>query len=119
MAKQKEQVVELKRLDIQKITLTLVGDSPLIMHKWSEKAKKEMLDKQMKKAKTAKAAKDPEQDYKDSLYEYPGGGYGFPTIGIKAAAVNAAAQCDMFKTDARATFHIDGELVKIDGEPEP
>jgi hypothetical protein len=25
----------------------------------------------------------------------------------------------MFKTDARATFHIDGELVKIDGEPEP
>jgi hypothetical protein len=114
----KEQAIEVKRLDIRSIRLTLEGDSPLISHKWAEKAKKEMLDKQMKKAKTAKEAKDPEKDYKDSLYEYPGGGFGFPTIGVKAAAVTAAAQCDMFKTDARAAFHIDGDLVKIDGEPE-
>lgn len=118
MAK-KQEVIELKKLDIRSIVLTLVGDSPLITHKWSEKAKKQMLDKQMKKAVAAKEAKDPEQDYKDSLYEHPDGGYGFPTIGVKASAVTAAAQCDMFKTEARAAFHIDGELVRIEGdEPE-
>lgn len=119
-AEQKVEVVNLLKLDIRSIKMTLVGDSPLIVHQWSEKAKKQMLDKQMKKAKTAHAAKDPEQDYKDSLYILPdsdGKDYGFPTIGVKAAAVTAAAQCDMFKTEARAAFHIDGELVKIDGEP--
>lgn len=115
MAKQ-VQTVDLLKLDIQKIQLTLVGDSPLITHKWSEKAKKEMLDKQMKKAKVAKSAKDPEQDFRDSLYQLNDGGYGFPTIGIKAAAVSAAAQADMFKTEARAAFHIDGEYVKIESE---
>lgn len=115
---QKIETVNLLKLDIHNIQLTLVGDSPLIVHRWSEKAKKQMLDKQMKKAKVIKEAKDPEQDYKDSLYMLPDGeGYGFPTIGIKAAAVSAAAQADMFKTEARAAFHIDGELVKIEGEP--
>jgi len=111
------ETVELKPLDIRSIQMTLVGDSSLIVHKWSEKAKKQMLDTQMKKAKSAKAAKDPEQDYRDSLYEHPEGGYGFPSIGLKAAAVAAAVQADLFKTEARAAFHIDGDLVKIQGEP--
>jgi len=60
--------------------LTLIGDSPLITHQWSAKAKKMMLDKQMKKATGAREAKNPEQDYKDSLYVHPDGGYGFPAI---------------------------------------
>ena len=51
----KEKSIELPRLRIQHVTLTLVGDTPLIVHKWSEKRRKEMLDKQMKKAKAAKA----------------------------------------------------------------
>ena len=39
-------------------TVKVVGDSSLIVHKWSEKAKKEMLTKQMKQASTGKEAKD-------------------------------------------------------------
>lgn len=117
VATPKVQTVELLKLNIQTIKLRLVGDSPLIVHRWSEKAKKQMLDVQMKRAKTARAAKDPEQDYKDSMYMLPDGGYGFPSIGVKASAVTAAAQCDMFKTEARAAFHIDGEMVTIKGEP--
>lgn len=44
-----EQVITIPALDIRTATVKIVGDSPLIMHKWSEKAKKEILDKQMKK----------------------------------------------------------------------
>lgn len=102
----------------KELRLKLVGDSALISHKWSDKAKKEMLDKQMKAAKTAKAAKDPERDYRESLYDYPGGGYGFPCVAFKAAAVGACRFTEGLKmTEARGAFHVDGELAKIEGEP--
>jgi len=40
--------------DIRTVTFRIEGTTPLISHKWSEKAKKAMLDKQMKKAAPAK-----------------------------------------------------------------
>ena len=63
--------IQLPRFDLRTMEVKLIGDAPLICHAWSEKAKKEMLGKQMKKAKEAKAAKDPEQDFRDSLYVHP------------------------------------------------
>jgi hypothetical protein len=110
--------VQLQRLKIGKIWITIEGDSSLICHRWGTKAVQQMLDKHMQKAKAPRAAKDPEQDFKDSLYPYPGGGYGFPTNGLKSSAVNAADK-DMGipKTKARAAFHIDGDMVEIIGEP--
>ena len=83
--------IELPKLNLQTMQVTLIGDSPLICHAWSQKAKQEMLDKQMKKAKQQRLAKDPEQDYKDSLYTHPEGGYGFPAVAFKAAAVDACS----------------------------
>jgi hypothetical protein len=110
--------VTVPRINVQRMHVTLVGDAPLISHKWSEKAKKEMLDKQMKKAKTAKEAKDPERDYRESLYEHPDGGFGFPCVAFKAAAVSACRFADGMKmTEARGAFHVVGELAQIDGEP--
>ena len=68
MPVKKEETVYIPAINIQKATIKIVGDSPLIMHKWSEKAKKEILDKQMKKAKTkGPDAKDPVRDFIDSL----------------------------------------------------
>jgi len=115
------QVIELPKLNLVTIKLKLVGDSPLISHRWSEKAKKEILDKQMKKAKQKKEAKSPERDFKSSLYPMPDGkGYGFPAIAFKSAAVNACSHIDgVTKVEARGAFHISGELVKINGKPEP
>jgi hypothetical protein len=110
--------LEIPPIDVRTLELTVVGDSPLICHRWSEKAKKQMLDKQMKKAKTAKEAKDPEADFRASLYEHPDGGYGFPCVAFKASAVGACRFSDGIKmTEARGAFHIVGELAKIDGTP--
>lgn len=111
-------VIELPRLNIQQAVITLVGDSPLICHKWSEKAKKEMLDKHMKKAKQAREAKDPEALYQESLYHLEGGGYGFPSVAFKSAAVDACSHIQgVTKVEARGSFHINGEMVTIQGEP--
>jgi len=108
--------IDLPVLNIQRIEVTLIGDTPLIMHKWSEKAKKEMLDKQMKKAKQAKEAKDPKRDFEDSIYKLDGGKYGFPVIAFKAAAVTACTSIGgITKVAARQAFHIDGEFAEIEG----
>ena len=40
--------VELPKIDLGVFTVQIIGDSPLIVHKWSHKAKEEMLGKQMK-----------------------------------------------------------------------
>lgn len=117
-SQQASQEITIPALNIQLMDLTLVGDSILVTHSWSAKAKQEMLDKQMKKAKRAKEAKDPEQCYRDSLYIHPEGGYGFPVVAFKSAAVDACSHVGgVTKVEARGAFHICGEMAKIEGEP--
>lgn len=119
-AEPQEVVIELPKLDLRTMEITLIGDSPLICHAWSKKAKEEMLSKQMKRAKQAKAAKDPERDYEESLYKHPAGGHGFPTVAFKAAAVDACSHvANITKVEARGSFHLQGEMAKIDGKPTP
>lgn len=110
--------VVIQPLKIETVSVPIIGETELIVHQWSEKAKKMMLDKQMGKASPKKAAKDPEQDYKDSMYLFPDGRYGFPAAGFKAAIVGA---CRMFEslpmTKAKIAIRVNGELVEIIGEP--
>lgn len=100
------------------LTIVLEGTTPLICHRFDEKSKQQMKDKQMKKAAKGREAKDPEALFKASLYPHPEGGYGFPAIAFKAAAVRAGKLVGMKMTDTKQCFHIvGGEYVKIEGEP--
>ena len=115
-------IVEVPSINVRNIDLKLVGDSALIVHRWSDKARKQMLDKQMKAANKGREAKDPKADYEASLYHLDNGqkGYGFPAVAFKAAAVSACRFVDGIKmTEARGAFHVNGDLVKLDGDPEP
>ena len=47
------------------------------------------------------------------------GRFGFPAIGLKAAAVRAATDVGLKMTDMRRAFHIDLELVEIQSEQHP
>lgn len=127
--------ITLPQMRIHMAELQIVGLSPLISHAWSEKSKKEMLDKQMKKAKTAKKAKDPCQDYAESMYwisKRPKGKikdtdiakatFGFPAVAFKSAAVTACSQVDgITKVFARGAFHVNlgEELVVIESDEPP
>ena len=113
------QGIVLPPIKIQTVQFMLIGDSPLIVHAWSEKAKRQMLDKQMKKATTAREAKDPEADYEACFYKTETGAYGFPAIGLKAAMISACRFADMKMTLARGAFHIDAEMVEVIGDPRP
>lgn len=102
--------IVLPKLKIEELELILVGITPLICHAWSEKAKKAMRDKQMKKANAGREAKDPERDFNESLYRLPDG-YGFPVIAFKAAAVTACTSiADITKVQARQAFRVSGDV---------
>ncbi len=106
--------IEIPRVNINQFTITLIGDSPLIVHKWDEKSKKMMLDKQMKKAKSGKQAKNPQEDFEATMYRFKDGGHGFPAAGFKASAVNACRQIDSIAmTEARGAFQVVGDLIKL------
>jgi hypothetical protein len=128
-----QSLIELAPLNIQRLGLDLIGDTPLISHAWSHKAKQEMLHKQMKKAKQAKAAKDPLQDFFDSLYwlterpvdvtpdDLADHRFGMPSVAFKSAAVDACSSVDgITKVEARQAFHVRGvtpDFVEIQGTP--
>jgi len=80
--------VEIEPIASERILVPIVGTAPLIVHAWSEKAKRIMLDAQQGR-KRAKENRDPQADYESSLYRTTEG-YGFPTLAFKAATVGAA-----------------------------
>ena len=69
MATKKTEEVVIRNFEQLETKIRIVGDSPLIVHNWSEKAKKEMLDAQTGKNKTKKKpCKMPFDDFARALY---------------------------------------------------
>lgn len=106
------------KLDLHTVKVRIVGDSALICHRWTDEARNQILGKQMKRARTAKAERAPEREFEQSLYGHPTGGYGFPAVAFKSALVAAASFVpDITKVHLRGAVHLIGDLVKIDGKP--
>ncbi len=113
-----EEVISIPRIEIAEMEVKLIGDSPLIMHQWGEKAKAQIRDKQAQKPKAEKRPKrDPKAEYEASMYRGPDGEYAFPAVAFKAAAVSACRFNDIKMTIARGAFHVIGEMVPIKGKP--
>lgn len=120
MKKSEEKTVLIPEMNIQQIAVQIIGNTPLIVNKFSEKAKTQMLEKQMKKATKGKEAKNPEEMYLNSIYWFADKKRtGFPAVGFKAAMVRAAKQIGMIMTDTRGMFHVvadEGDLIEIIGK---
>ena len=110
----KTEVIEIKPIQMKTVEVTIVGDTPLIMHAWSEKAKRMMLEAQQGKKKgKAKEYKNPVADFITSMYWLEGmpdidgkdeeecmdlfekaidngAKFGFPITALKQAALSAA-----------------------------
>lgn len=137
-AKKTETAIEIRPLEIKTIPVRIVGDTPLIVHAWSEKAKRMMLETQMKLTKTkAKEIRDPYSDFVNSLYwlegkpeeDTPkafdeavknGARWGFPVGAIKQAANSAAYRMGWVKNqmELRGSYFLrtkDGDMAEIMG----
>ena len=138
MASKKEDVMEIRPLDIKKVKIKIVGDTPLIVHAWSEKAKRMMLEAQMKTTKTkARELRDPYDDFIQSMYWIQGkpeestpeafekavkkgAKWGFPVGAIKMAGNAAAYRLGWVKNQMglRGSYFLKsayGDLAEIEG----
>lgn len=127
--KKATEVIEIRPIEIKKVTVRVVGDTPLIMHAWSEKAKRMMLEAQMGIAKgKKKEVKNPADDFIRSMYWLTpmpedgtmesfeeaianGARFGFPVTAFKQAAISAAYRMGWAKDkmSMRGAFYIDSD----------
>lgn len=127
------QMIVLAKPLIGKAHIRVEGVTSLIVHAWSEKAKRMMLEAQQAngagatKRKKSRADRDPQADYESSKYVSTDGWEGVPAASFKAALVGACRLVEnLHMTTARRLLHVrhdgynatDGmELVRIYGEP--
>lgn len=109
--------VKISRIDTETLRVPIVGTAPLIVHRFGEKAKRQMLDA-MQGRKTPKQAKDPEAEYEAAFYRHDDDGYGFPVIAFKAATVSGARFYgkSISMTALRQFVFFNGELSKVAGQ---
>lgn len=143
MEKKVDTKISLQALDLGRLTLHIVGDSPLISHAWSQKARLQYLDELMDKPSIGRRSKHPTQEFAGSLYwlsdkpeiddDTPEdeaqkilaqvlstARFGFPTSAFKAAAIDAAMRAGVIKKAvARGAFFIYGEFAELKGIPTP
>lgn len=141
--KVKEDAIVITPVEIHTATIRIVGDTPLIMHAWSEKAKRMMLEAQTGKSKgKKKPIRNRVDDFIQAAYwmsgkpEYlddspedvceaafnesinNGATFGFPATAFKQAAMSAAYRLGWVKNQMgmRGAFFIDSDengLVEI------
>lgn len=92
---------QIPEINVREVTLHVEGLTPLIVHRFSEKAQKAISDAQQKEARRQKEARDPEREWKDAAYILPGlddlpdwqpGKYTFPASAFKHAFLYGVSQ---------------------------
>lgn len=116
--------IAITKIGTETLRVPLIGTTPLIVHRFSEKAKRQMLDN-MQGRKSPKTAKNPEAEYEAAFYRLADGGFGFPALAFKAATVGGARfYSGVTMTALKQFMFIHGEvgddgraLTRIVGDP--
>lgn len=110
--------LQISRIGTDTLRVPIVGTTPLIVHNFSDKAKRQMLDSQQGR-KSPKVARDPDAEYEAAFYRMPGDRYGFPVTAFKAATVGAARFYgkDVKMTELRQFIFMHGEVSDLDAQP--
>jgi hypothetical protein len=113
--------IRIERIGRSLALIPVEGTAPLIVNRFSEKARQMMEDKQAGK-RAIRQPKNPDECYTASRYLMPGERDGFPATGFKAAIVDAARYFPgVTMASLKQMILVQGEgsdmLVPIAGEP--
>jgi len=112
--KKMETIISLPNYEVTRVSIPIVNLTPLIMHKWSQKAITEIEGKHKQVAKTAKGKRDFEAEFEATIYYDSDGDLCFPSIAFKKAMVRACSLTDGIPmTVARIAFFVCDEYVKL------
>lgn len=111
--------VKLPALQIQRMNVKVRSLSPLIVNAFSAKSKEEMANKQQKKARLAKEAKDPVACFNAARYILNGRDC-VTAITMKKAIMTAATFADEYKTHIGMSLFVrgsesNGDFIPIQG----
>jgi len=109
--------VVIDRIAVERILIPIVGTTSLVVHRFSEKAKRQMLDA-MQGRKSPKTAKDPQAEFEAAYYRMKNPeGFGFPAIAFKAATVGGARFYSGVTMTALKQFMFFRGEIGVDGQP--
>lgn len=114
--------VLLRDLDVRTMRVRVRGVSPVITHAWSEKAIKMIADKQQKKGKAPRDAKDPRVEFESAKYKDADDRCCLPARAFKLAMVSAATSINdktFPKTRIRQALFVVGDLLPIISKQKP
>ena len=111
-----EKTITIPEINLQSMVVSIVGRTPLLTNRFSEKSIEQIEDKQQHRAKVAKEARNPEAEFRDATHLISPGVYGFPAVGIKKALVAAGGRfADEKMTHLRGVINVMGDLIPIVG----
>lgn len=116
------ETLQIDALKQGRITLRMIGTTPLYFNAMSAKAKRSLLIGGGKKtmAERKEIKHDPEQEFRDSVYRMPGGEtlLGFPAPGVKGAMATAALETkSVTKTSVNRLLFVPEQRIRIWGKP--
>jgi hypothetical protein len=107
-------VIEIPEIQLGRLLVTLEGQMPLITHRFGERARKAIEDKQQHAARMAKPPRDPDAEFQDALYPLGEERYGLPAAAVKKALVAAGGRfADETMTVLRGVINVMGDLLEI------
>lgn len=88
------EIIEIKPISSQLILVPVIGTSPLIISKFSDKAKLQMLATQQNET-VVREPRDPHREFEAAMYRFAaqdqgGAGWGIPAVSFKEATVGSA-----------------------------
>lgn len=90
VSQSKTGILTIPGVKVSTVTTLVIGTAPLVTHRFDEKMRRAMEDKQQGKAKGGREAKDPEAVFNGARYRLPDGTDGIPAGGVKACIVSGA-----------------------------
>lgn len=118
--------ISIVRLHRKTVLVPIIGITPLIVHRFDEKARKIMLDNMQRSEKAQvrakKDPKDPKAEYEASRYRMADGSDGFPATAFKTAMVDSARFFgkEVTMVQLRQVLFVQGtgpdQLVRITGD---
>lgn len=113
-----ENQIQIDKIGISKLIVPVVGTTPLIVHNFSEKSKRQMLEAQQGR-KTVKQNRDPKAEYEAAFYKIFREGqpesYGLPAVSFKQATISAARFYKSVRmSELKQALFFRGTLTKAD-----
>lgn len=110
----KTKIVEIPKVEWEKVPVRLVGKTPLIVNNFDEKTKQQMADAQQGTARNARAPKNPDELYNRARLRDGKGKDCVRALWIKCAGVAAARFVEGLQmTKLRGAFYVEGDMIPL------